>query len=244
MISNAAVFWPSMRWGLMELTTATGRAGVRRLAHEAQGVVEVAVDGHALGAVDHSLHQLAQRDLAQRKQHVAGEARAGRVGGGGGRSVPGGGADDRLRPGFDRLGDGHRHAPVLERTRGVQPLVLQEHAAAASDDLAQARGVDERGRAFVERNDGSGRGDGQELPPAGDHATVIVKRAVHTAGMTRQDTRKLPVAPTRLCRFSAPVGPEDLPPGFNPRRHRRSPARVPAARRAGSSPRKARARIR
>ena len=63
-ISNAAVFWPSMRNGFTEFTTSTpGR--VPELAHDRERVVEVAVDRHELRAVDERLRELAQRDVAR-----------------------------------------------------------------------------------------------------------------------------------------------------------------------------------
>ena len=76
-ISNAAVFWPSMRTGLTELTSATRRVVGGDLAGQFQAVVEVAVDLQDLGAVHDGLRQLAHRDLALRDQHRAGDARRG-----------------------------------------------------------------------------------------------------------------------------------------------------------------------
>ena len=46
-ISNAAVFWPSMRNGLIEFTTVDA-AALAELAHDVERVVEAAADRHDL----------------------------------------------------------------------------------------------------------------------------------------------------------------------------------------------------
>ena len=70
MISKAAVFCPSMRTGLMELTISIG-LGLAELAHEPQGVVKIAVDGDDLRAVHEGLGQFAEGDFARGQQDDA-----------------------------------------------------------------------------------------------------------------------------------------------------------------------------
>jgi hypothetical protein len=95
------------------------------------------------------------------------------VGGGGGGSVAGGGANDGLGTGFNGLGDGHRHAAILERPGRVEPLVFDEDVAAAPDHRAQFGRMDEGRVAFVEGDHGGGVRDGQVLAVAGDQAPVV-----------------------------------------------------------------------
>ena len=64
--SNAAVFWPSRRYGLIELSSAIGMP-LDQLAHQPQGVVEAALDRDHLRAADLGLGELAARDRALRQ---------------------------------------------------------------------------------------------------------------------------------------------------------------------------------
>ena len=122
---------------LTELTSATGKSW-DELRGQREAVVEVAVDLQQLGAVHERLGQLAQRDLALRHEHRAGQPGPGRVRGGGGAGVAGGGADDRLGALLDRLGDGHGHAPVLEGAGRVGALHLEVDVAARARRTAPA----------------------------------------------------------------------------------------------------------
>ena len=88
--------------------------GLADLADEAQGVVEIAVDGHDLRAVHEGLREFAEGDLARGQKDDAGDAGARGVGGGGGAGVAGAGADHGLRAVLDGLGERHGHAAVLE----------------------------------------------------------------------------------------------------------------------------------
>ena len=64
-ISNAAVFWPSRRNGLTELTRVTGWSSCSASARTiAERLVEVAVDGDDPRPGHQRLEQLADRDLA------------------------------------------------------------------------------------------------------------------------------------------------------------------------------------
>ena len=49
----------------------------------------------------------------------------GAIGGEGGRGVAGAGAGDHLHAARLGFGDGHGHAAILERRRGIEPLVFQ-----------------------------------------------------------------------------------------------------------------------
>ena len=73
-ISKAAVFWPSIRTGLTELTSATGYFSDSSRA-SVEAVVEVPVHLEDLRTVHQRLAHLAQRDLALRHQHRADHAR-------------------------------------------------------------------------------------------------------------------------------------------------------------------------
>ncbi len=125
-ISKAAVFWPSMRNSLTELTSTIGCV-VGQLAHERQRLVEVARQRDHAGAVHERLGHLALRDLALGHDHRAGDARARRVGGRARGRVAGRGADHRLGAFAHRRRDRAGHAAVLERARRVGALELQAH---------------------------------------------------------------------------------------------------------------------
>src|SRR5439155_1045851 len=85
--------------------------------------------------------ELAERDLALRHDHVGADAGARRVGGGGGRGVPGGRADDRLGALGEGSRDRDRHAAVLERAGRVLALALQVQLDAGRHDGRQAVGA-------------------------------------------------------------------------------------------------------
>jgi signal transduction histidine kinase len=105
--------------------------GVGGVADQPQAGVEVATDEEGGRPVGQGLGQLARGDLVRGDEHEGGQAGLGRVGGHGGRRVPGGGAGHGARPGPDGLGGGHGHAPVLERARGVLALVLERQVVQA-----------------------------------------------------------------------------------------------------------------
>ena len=138
-ISKAAVFWPSIRTGLTELTSATGIALGQR-AGQPQAVVEVAFDLDHLGAVHDRLGELARRDPAGRQQHDGFSPPRDGVRRGRSRGVAGGGADHRLGTlaGGDADGDGH--AAVLEGPGRVGALDLQPDLAAELARTAPAPG--------------------------------------------------------------------------------------------------------
>ena len=115
--------------GLTELTTVTG-ALLAELADDVERLVEVAPHLQDLGPVDEGLGQLAEGDVTLGDEHGAGQPGAGAEGGGRGRGVAGRRADHRLGPLLDGLGDGHGHAPVLERSGGVGALDLEQHPGA------------------------------------------------------------------------------------------------------------------
>ena len=101
-------------------------------AGEFQAVIEVAVNLDDLGAVHNRLRELAHRDLALRYQDRAGDAGARRVGRRRCRGVAGRGAQHGLLAARHRIGDRHRHAPVLERAGGVEALDLEDRPCSRS----------------------------------------------------------------------------------------------------------------
>ena len=149
--SNAAVFWPSIRYGLTELTSSIGcfcassRTIVERL-------VEVAAQRDHPRAVHQRLGELADRDLALGHDHRAAHPGAGGVGGGARGRVAGRGADHGLGPAPGRARDGDGHPPVLERAGRVRALELEQHPGA--DPLGDHRRLDQRRRALVQADDG------------------------------------------------------------------------------------------
>ena len=99
--SNAAVFWPSIRYSFTELTSAIGcRLG--QLAHERQRLVEVAAQRDHARAVHQRLGELAGGDLPLGHDHRAAQPGARGVGGGARGRVAGRGADHRLGALADR----------------------------------------------------------------------------------------------------------------------------------------------
>ncbi len=128
-ISNAAVFWPSMRNSLIELTSTIG-CDFDQLANELECLVEIARQRDDPGAVDQCLGHLAFGDLAVGDDHRTGDARARRVSSGAAGGVAGGGANHRLRAVAHRRRDGTGHAAILERAGWVGALQLEAHAGA------------------------------------------------------------------------------------------------------------------
>ena len=160
-ISNAAVFWPSMRTGFTEFTTSTpGRSPSSRTMSSASS--NVPAHRHDPGAVDQRLRELAERDLPRRQHDRAQEPGARRVRGRRRRRVARRRADDRLGAVLDRLRHGHRHAAVLERTGRVRALDLQEHPRDPGP-RRDARRLDERRVALEQRDDRRRVGDRQVL---------------------------------------------------------------------------------
>ena len=192
--SNAAVFWPSIRYGLTELTSSTGwfSASSRTIS---QRLVEVAAQGDHPGAVDQRLGELADRDLALGHDHRPAQPGAGRVGGGARRGVAGRGADHRLGAGAGGARDGDRHPAVLEAAGRVRALELEQHPGA--DPLGDHRRLDQRGRALVE---GDHRVAGLERQPV---AVALDQRRRHRSGERlprRPGSRGAPRAGSRARR--------------------------------------------
>src|SRR3990167_8097193 len=86
----------------------------RHFHHQLKGGVEVPLNLDNLGAVNHGLAQLPQRDIPLRHHDVCPEPGPGGVGSGRGGCVPGRGADDRPAPLFYGLADSYSHPSVLE----------------------------------------------------------------------------------------------------------------------------------
>jgi len=86
-----------------------------------------------------------------------------------GGGVTGGGADDGRRLALERLGNGHRHAAVLEGTGRVETLELEPDP--RTDALGQARRLDQRRAALEHGYNGGLLGDGKEAPVLLDDAS-------------------------------------------------------------------------
>jgi 2-C-methyl-D-erythritol 4-phosphate cytidylyltransferase len=84
------------------------------LAHDTQGIVEISTDRHDLGAINKSLHQLADGDFTGRQNHSALDSRTGGVGRSSSTGISCGGADDRLGAVLHRFRYGDRHAAIFE----------------------------------------------------------------------------------------------------------------------------------
>ena len=125
-------------------------------------LVEVAVDGDDPRAGDERLEQLADRDLARRQDDDDLEPGGRAVGRGRGRGVAGRGADDRPGAVLERLGDGHDHAPVLERAGRVLALDLEVQVGEARAPRPSRSRVDERREPLAEGQRRGRVGDRQE----------------------------------------------------------------------------------
>ena len=193
-ISNAALFCPSMRASVMELTTATpGRSPSWRTMASASS--NVPSHGHDLRAVDECLGELAERDLPGRQDHRAEQTGPGRVGGGGGRRVPRRCADHRLRTVLGGEGDGHGHPAILERPGRVGAFELQPHPG-DTGVRGQSGRLEQRGVALEQRDDRRRVGDGQPVPkrlddtrPRSGHRTSPMTRSTDPTRCTGSTPR-------------------------------------------------------
>ena len=122
-----------------------------QFARQVERLVEVAADLQHLRAVDDGLGQFALGDLALGDQDDAVHAGLAGVGRGRGRRIAGRSADDGLGAVGLGLGDRHRHAAVLERTRGIESLELQPDVRA--ETLRESLGVEQRRVPFLQRDD-------------------------------------------------------------------------------------------
>ena len=126
-ISKAAVCWPAMRSGLIELTTDR-HSLLAEPPHRRQRLVEVAVDHDQPRPGRQRLGQLAARHLAGGEHHVARQPGCRRVGRRRGAVLPVEAQTTAARAAADRSIDGQHHAAVLERAGRVRALELQVEA--------------------------------------------------------------------------------------------------------------------
>ena len=169
-ISKAAVFWPSRRNGLTELTSVTGwsscSASARTIPSAWSKLPSMATTrAPAMSAWS----SLPVGDLALRQDDDDLEPGGRAVRRGRGRGVAGRGAHDRPGARLGGLGDGHDHAPVLERAGRVLALHLEVQVGEA-ERVAQPTGADQRREPFAEGQGGRRVGDRQERPVALDEA--------------------------------------------------------------------------
>ena len=127
------------------------RVVVRQFTSHLEAVVEVPLHLDELCAVGDGLSELAERDLALGHEHGSGEAGMGGIGRRAGGGVSGRGTDDRFRAVLGRLGHGHGHAAVLERTRRVYALVFDPDLRAGA--VRQRVSRDERSSTLAEGDD-------------------------------------------------------------------------------------------
>ncbi len=127
------------------------RAALDQLPHHLQGVVEVALDRRPPGRRRSAPGPASAGDRALGQDDDQPDAGPAAVGGRRRRGVAGGGADGRRGALLERLGDGHRHAPVLERAGRVRALVLEVAPRPPVARRSAARA--ERRVALAERHD-------------------------------------------------------------------------------------------
>ena len=114
------------------------------LLDQFHALVEVAADLHDHGAVHHRLGQFAHGDLTFRDDHEGGDAGAGGVGRRRRGGVAGGRADDGIAALFHRLGHRHGHAPVLERSGGVEAFVFDVDVHVLTEQAGNVLQADQR----------------------------------------------------------------------------------------------------
>ena len=152
------------------------RGVVGDFLHQPHAVIEVALNLQHLGAMNHGLRQLAERDLAVGNQHEAGDAGAGRISRRRRRGVAGGGADDGPAARLDRLGHRHGHAAILEGAGGVQALEFHEQLDVLADQPGNVDQLNQRRVALV-------KADGWRLGGDGQAAAVFVDEAGVAGGL-------------------------------------------------------------
>ena len=95
------------------------RKRLRHLLREPHPFIEVAADLDDERAMHHRLRELSERNLSLRDEHEARDSRPSGIGSRGCRCVARRSANDGPGAAFNGLGDRHRHAAVLERSRRV-----------------------------------------------------------------------------------------------------------------------------
>src|SRR6266700_6977853 len=154
-----------------------------KLAHYAQGFVEVAFHGHSGRPVHERLREFAEGNLAVGKQDDALHLRPGGIGRGRRRSVAGAGAEHHFGAALFGFGDGQRHPAVLERASRVQRLELEVKLELAADGFDKVRRADERRVAFIQGDDRRRATDRQVGRIAVDNA---LPGRLRTAGQGRR----------------------------------------------------------
>ncbi len=193
-----------MRSGLTEFTSAR-RVGIALLhvAHQVEGLIEVALDLDDARAVHHRLRQLAERDLALRHDDEGADAGARRVRRRRRRRVARRRADDRLGALGERPRDRDRHAAVLERPGRVLALALEPDLDARRDRRRQPVGAHERRVALVQRDDPVVGADGQVVAILLDQPAPAVRR--RSRQLLLDADRHRPAAHRRPCGRSPPA---------------------------------------
>ena len=222
--SNAAVFWPSRRNGLTELTRVTGwsscSARARTIASAWSKLPSMATTRAPAASAWSSL-PIAIWPFGRTTMTSMPGGRP--VGRGRRRRVAGRGAHDRPGAGLGGLGDGDDHAPVLERAGRVLALDLEMQVREARS-RPEASGVDERRAALAEGQRGRGVADRQEAAVALHEPRMDQSMAPH-AGQSSIGYRT-PLAVSQDTRRDAarPGSPDDAPAGWSRPPGRAGPA--------------------
>ena len=178
-ISNAAVFWPSSRNGLTELTSAIGwrctssRTSLSAASKLPRSAITRAPCTSAWASLPVAI--LPSGTITAPRS----PARAG-VGGGARRGVARRGADDGLGAVAQRGRDRAGHPAVLERAGRVRALDLQPHVGAHA--LGEPRRGHERRRALEQGDDGVVRPERQPVAVALDDPDAA---QVNSSSITR-----------------------------------------------------------
>ena len=119
--------------------------------HQAQGIVERAVDLDHFRAVGDRAGQLARGYFPGGNNHNGAHTRVRGIGSRGGGGVAGGSANDGFGAAMGGFADRHGHAAVLERTGGIQSLEFNAQVDVPAQAFGDGRHRDERRVAFQKR---------------------------------------------------------------------------------------------
>jgi hypothetical protein len=181
-IRSAAEFFNDLeRGGLLSLQAIRvdgvhdrHRRLARHLFDKLHAGVEISLDLDHDRTMNHGLRQFAERDLAVRNQHEAGDAGARGIGRRRRRGVAGGRADDGAAALFHRLGHGHGHAAILEGTRRIQTFELDVDVHLLAQLVRDVPELDQRRRALTQTDDAGVLRDRQAVAVFFDEAGVAI----------------------------------------------------------------------
>ena len=126
------------------------RVLVRNFTHDVQCTVEVSANRQHFSAVDQSLRQFALGDIAIWNQHEGPQAGTAGIGSRRCGGVARTGTDHGFAASLLGLADGHRHAPILEGSGGIQAVVFHVDLHAFADPFGDGGDRDQRRSAFAQ----------------------------------------------------------------------------------------------